>query len=72
MPTNRQRSQFFYSWDDVPIIIDAVMAARILGYTVEHTRLLLQQGKIPAHKMGKDWRISKAEFRAFIEGVNNR
>ena len=60
------------SWDEVPVLIDSVLAARILGFTVEYTRRLLQQGKIPAHKMERDWRISKDAFRAYVEGVNNQ
>lgn len=60
------------SWDEVPVLIDLPLAACILGFSVDHTRKMLQQGKIQAHKMGRDWRISKDAFRAYVEGVNNQ
>lgn len=69
---NRRGRQFVCSWDDVPVLIDVAMAARILGFTVEHTRRLLCKGKIPGHKMDKDWRINKEAFRAFVESPNNQ
>lgn len=54
------------------MLLDAVLVARILGYSLEYTRRLLVQGKIPAHKMDRDWRISKDAFRAYIESANNQ
>ena len=69
---NRRGRQLVYSWDDVPVLLDVQFAACILGFSVDHTRKLLQRGKIPAHKMDQDWRISKDAFRAFVEGVNNQ
>jgi DNA adenine methylase len=42
-------------------------AARLLGYTAQHTRLLVRQGKIRAEKLGRDWlvvRESVAEYQA--------
>lgn len=34
-------------------------AAEILGYTWQHTRLLVRQGKLPGVKKGRDWFIPK-------------
>jgi excisionase family DNA binding protein len=42
-------------------------AAKILGYTVQHLRLLIRQGQIEATKFGRDWLISReslAKYRA--------
>lgn len=69
---NRRARQLVYSWDDVPVLIDVAMAAQILGFTVEHTRRLLCQGKIPGHKMDRDWRINKEAFWTFVESPNNQ
>lgn len=30
-------------------------AAEALGYTVQHTRLLLRQGRLRGNKIGRDW-----------------
>ena len=70
MTKNRQR--IVTDWADLPVLLDAVLVARILGYSLEYTRRLLVQGKIPAHKMDRDWRISKDAFRAYIESANNQ
>ena len=32
-------------------------AAKNLGYTVQHTRLLIRQGQIEASKFGRDWLV---------------
>lgn len=34
-------------------------AARTLGYTVQHTRLLIRQGKLQGTKKGRDWVVSR-------------
>ena len=42
-------------------------AAENLGYTIQHTRLLIRQGKIEASKFGRDWlvvRESVIEYKA--------
>jgi len=40
-------------------------AARVLGYTVQHARLLLRQGRLRGSKIGRDWMVireSVAEY----------
>lgn len=70
--TKNRRRLIVTDWADLPVLPDAVLVARILGYSLEYTRRLLVQGKIPAHKMDRDWRISKDAFRAYIESANNQ
>lgn len=70
--TKNRRRLIVTDWADLPVLLDAVLVARILGYSLEYTRRLLVQGKIPAHKMDRDWRISKDAFRAYIESANNQ
>lgn len=68
----KSRQRIVTDWADLPVLLDAVLVARILGYSLEYTRRLLVQGKIPAHKMDRDWRISRDAFRAYIESANNQ
>lgn len=68
----KNRRLIVTDWAELPVLLDAVLVARILGYSLEYTRRLLVQGKIPAHKMDRDWRISKDAFRAYIESANNQ
>ena len=68
----KNRRLIVTDWAELPVLLDAVLVARILGYSLEYTRRLLVQGKIPAHKMDRDWRISKDAFRAYIESASNQ
>lgn len=68
----KSKQRIVTDWADLPVLLDAVLVARILGYSLEYTRRLLVQGKIPAHKMDRDWRISRDAFRAYIENANNQ
>ena len=34
-------------------------AATLLGYTTQHTRLLIREGKLPATKVGRDWILDR-------------
>lgn len=39
--------------------IDTKEAAKILGYTLQHTRLLIRTGQLKAVKFGRDWMIER-------------
>ena len=43
-------------------------AAEVLGYTVQHTRLLLRQGRLTGEKLGRDWLV----YRAVVIDYNVR
>jgi excisionase family DNA binding protein len=40
-------------------------AAKKLGYTLQHTRLLIRQGRLNAMKLGRDWVIERRTLSAF-------
>jgi DNA adenine methylase len=40
-------------------------AAQVLGYTVQHTRLLIRQGQLPARKFGRDWLVGLGDLARF-------
>lgn len=40
-------------------------AAELLGHTVQHTRLLIRQGKLVGHKIGRDWMIPRSAVTEF-------
>lgn len=45
--------------------ITTQQAAKELGYTLQHVRLLIRQGKIHAVKLGRDWVIQPNELKRF-------
>jgi len=40
-------------------------AAKELGYTVQHTRLLIREGHLKAQKLGRDWLILKESVATY-------
>jgi len=42
-------------------------AANILGYSVQHTRLLIRRKKLRALKLGRDWTISREDLTQYME-----
>ena len=54
-------------------LITTQEAAENLGYTIQHTRLLIRRGQIEATKFGRDWlvvRESVVEYKTG-DGSNN-
>ena len=47
-------------------------AAEDLGYTVQHTRLLIRQGKIEASKFGRDWLVVRESVVEYKAGQDSR
>lgn len=41
-------------------------AARVIGFSVQHTRLLLRQGELMGTKIGRDWIISQESLQSFL------
>jgi excisionase family DNA binding protein len=46
-------------------VLDAMGAAEFLGAHVETIRRMARKGKIPAYKMGKDWRFRRSDLDAW-------
>jgi excisionase family DNA binding protein len=51
---------------DVAVVyVDTKEAARLLGYTLQHTRLLIRTGQLKAIKFGRDWMIERKSITDF-------
>jgi excisionase family DNA binding protein len=46
--------------DAPPGYVTTTVAATLLGYTLQHTRLLIRTGKLRAQKFGRDWLVEQA------------
>ena len=42
-------------------------AAKKLGYTVQHTRLLIRQGELEGIKFGRDWLVVRESVQAHLK-----
>jgi len=38
-------------------------AAKLLGFTIDHVRTLINQGRIKAEKVGRDWMIKATSLK---------
>ena len=65
------KSRPITNWDQVPIIMDIPMVARILGYHPERIRQLIKLNKIPAYKIGQSWRIEKQDLIDYLHSGRN-
>jgi excisionase family DNA binding protein len=45
-------------------LLTAGAASKVLGYTVQHTRLLIRKNRLPARKLGRDWVIERQALEA--------
>lgn len=60
------------SWDEVPIVMNLDMAARILDVSYEALKKRCQLGKFPGFKAGELWRVEKETFRDYIKSQQSR
>ena len=49
----------YFTWSDVPALIDLEQAAVLLGLSIESVRRYCVTGDLPAVQIGKQWRIDK-------------
>lgn len=54
------------NWDDVPVLMDIPLAARVLLKSPEWVKQKAQSGELPAVKVGMEWRIPKSKLREYL------
>ncbi len=64
--TRNAREPMATEWRQVPVLMDSRWATVILGKSPEVVRRDMASGKIPAHKIGGEWRIRKDELMAYL------
>ena len=64
---NNKAIKLFTNWDDVPIIMDLLLASRIVGQSAEYLKKRAQCGSFPAYKEGNQWRVSKEALMEHIK-----
>lgn len=68
MPRKKATPKLTYNWDEVPVVLDVPLAARILGFTVDSVSRKCKSGELPAHKIMGEWRFCKDELISYIKG----
>ncbi|MCX5786037.1 MAG: helix-turn-helix domain-containing protein [Elusimicrobia bacterium] len=49
--------------------ITSAEAAKLLGYTIQHTRLLIRQNKFRGQKLGRDWLILQSDLENYLKHI---
>ena len=62
----------FYSWKEVPVVINLAYAAVILNANPEVVRSYLSDGTLKGFKIGKEWRINKSDLMDFVGAREER
>lgn len=65
------RTKYIYNWNEVPVVVDVGYVCVILGVTADTVQKLLRAGKLKGAKVGRDWRINKADLMNFV-GVKEK
>lgn len=58
---------FIFSWDEVPLFIDPIYIARLLGLSESTIRRYIRNGEIKAMKVERTYRISRDDLVSFIQ-----
>ena len=63
---NRGRVPRYYSWEEVPVLMDCIMAGQLLGITPDYVSMLCRKGTLEAVKLGKNWLIRKDVIQKMV------
>lgn len=54
-------------WSDLPLVLTTEQAAAVLQLNRRTVSNMLDRGELNGVKIGKEWRVSRAEVRHFVE-----
>ena len=57
-----------FHWSDLPLVLTAQQAAAVLQLKPRTVAHLLDRGDLQGVKVGKEWRVSRAEVMRFVLG----
>jgi len=55
-------------WSDLPLVLTSDQAAVVLQINRRTLTNMLDDGRLRGVKIGKEWRVSRAEMMRFVEG----
>ncbi len=59
----------YYGWDQMPVLLTVPEAANLLRVTEQAVRAMLREGKIPAIKAGREWRIERDAIKRVLDAA---
>lgn len=61
---------YYRNWEELPVVLTLGQCAVILNVTYELANKWAKEGKLPAIKFGKEWRIEKEKLRAMFNSLS--
>ena len=58
--------KMYTNWQQVPLILTLTQVTFLLNVSREQARKLLASGKIPATKVGAEWRVEKSSLLNYL------
>lgn len=55
------------SWAELPVLMDAVLVARLFGCNEYKVRQMARNGELPCFRIGRDLRFDKNEIKEYLE-----
>lgn len=63
-----KRNKTIWTWEQLPAVIGVRELANLLKVSEQMAGRLLRDGKIPACKVGRNWRVETDAVREFLKG----
>jgi len=55
-------------WNELPLVLTTEEAAQLLRVTVKTIKTMCAEGRLPAAKVGRAWRINRDDVLTFLRG----
>ncbi|MBR2645280.1 MAG: helix-turn-helix domain-containing protein [Clostridia bacterium] len=55
------------SWSELPVLMDAVLVARLFGCGEYTVRQMARNGELPCFRIGRDLRFDKNEIKEYLK-----
>jgi len=67
--TEQQR---WTNWEDVPLALSAQDTADLLGVHVNTVKHMIHDGRLPAVKVGRAWRVKRETVKALLDAEGSQ
>jgi excisionase family DNA binding protein len=57
----------YTNWSQVPLLLSTKDVGDVLGVHINTVKRLISDGKIPAQKIGRAWKIRKEDLQNYVD-----
>lgn len=56
----------YTDWADVPLVLSTPETARLLRVHINSVKNMINDGRLPATKLGRVWKVNKSDIMALL------